>query len=245
MKRDVRRRLVFCSALLLVPVLAACDGLLDVDTSGILTPGDLDAAGPASVTPMIFGFIGNYHEAADDVARYASLITDEMISAGSFGGRQQVDARLIQPSNTVLTNAMYSPLHQARHLADTTELVLQERLQDPAYGSVVPDILSGIALSKLYGGYGEGVARGAVLLEHPHRGLSGVCRVTARRAHASGPWILARCRAAGDGGRPAAGAASGAGRSGACPPLAQGVRPGGGSGRRSAKGIPLPRRVLA
>ncbi len=153
MKGDTHRRLVSNSALLLVAVLAACDSLLDVDTSGILTPDDLDAAGAASVTPMIFGVIGNYHEAADDVARYASLITDEMISASSFGSRQQVDARLIQPSNSILTGAMYTPLHQARHLADTTELVLRERLQDPTYASVVPNILSGIALSKLYGGY--------------------------------------------------------------------------------------------
>jgi hypothetical protein len=141
------------AALLLLPLAGACDGLLDVDTSGILTPDDLEGSGPASIAPMIFGVVGNYHEATDGIVEYGALMSDEMIASGPFGNRQQVDARLIQPLNFELTNAVYIPLHQARHLADTTVLVFQRRLQDPAYSEVIPDIYAGIALGKLYGGY--------------------------------------------------------------------------------------------
>jgi hypothetical protein len=141
------------AALILLPLLAACDSLLDVDTSGILTPDDLDGSGPASIAPMIFGVVSNYQEALDGIVEYGALISDEMIASGPFGNRQQVDGRYIQPLNFELTGAVYIPLHQARHLADTTTMVFQRRLQEPAYAEVVPDILAGIALGRLYGGY--------------------------------------------------------------------------------------------
>ena len=70
--------------------------------------------------------------------------------------RLQVDVRRIQQNNTTLTAGMYTPLHQARHQADTTVFVLQKRLQDPAYASVVHDVSEGIALGKLYGGFASG-----------------------------------------------------------------------------------------
>jgi hypothetical protein len=153
MKSALRRRALHAALLLLVPLGAACDGLLDVDTSGILTPDDLEGSGPASIAPMVFGVVGNYQEAVDGIVEYGAVMTDEMIASGPFGSRLQVDARFIQPQNFELTAAVYLPLHQARHLADTTALILQQRLQDADYASVVGDILAGMSLSKLYGGY--------------------------------------------------------------------------------------------
>ena len=151
MEDTLRYGVARCIALLLALLAAGCDGLLEVDTTGILTPDDLDDAGPAAVAPIINGVVHNYHEAADDIARYAALFTDEMIAAAS-GSIVQVDERFIQPSNLALTASPYTTLHQARHLADTTFLVLQSRLSDPAYSDVALLALQGIAMSRLYGG---------------------------------------------------------------------------------------------
>jgi hypothetical protein len=153
MKPSVRRRLLEGALFLLALCLASCEGILDVDDSGVLTPDDLDAAGPASIAPIVFGVVGTYQEAADGIAGLAAVFTDEMIAAGPFGSFQQLDARFVQPLNPDLTGSVYIPLHMARHLADTTVLVLQQRLQDPAYSSVTSDILAGLSLGKLYGGY--------------------------------------------------------------------------------------------
>lgn len=136
-----------------VLVMAACDGILDVDASGIIVGEDLDAAGPTAIAATVNGIVGSYHEAVDDIVRYTSLITDEMIAAGTFPTRLQVDERRVQQNNTTLTAGMYIPLHQARQQADTTVFVLQNRLQDTAYASVIRDVSEGIALGKLYGGY--------------------------------------------------------------------------------------------
>ncbi len=151
MKRSTRHRYACRIGLPLAVLAAGCDGLLDVDTTGILTPDDLDDAGPAAIAPIINGVVHNYHEAADDIARYAALLTDEMIAAAS-GSIVQVDERFIQPSNLALMVSPYTTLHQARHLADTTFLILQSRLADPAYSEIVLLGLQGIAMSKLYGG---------------------------------------------------------------------------------------------
>lgn len=136
-----------------VSMLTACDGILDVDQSGIIVPADVDAAGPAGVAPLVNGIVGNYQEAIDDVVRYTSLLTDEMISASTFPTRLEVDGRHVQPSNTSVTSNMYTPLHQAREYADTAVFVFQAKLRDPAYGTVIHDLNQGIALGKLYGGY--------------------------------------------------------------------------------------------
>ena len=137
----------------LLVTLVACDGILDVDESGIIVGEDLDAAGPAGIPAMVNGIVGAYQEAADDVVRYTSLVTDEMIAAGTFPTRLQVDGRRIQQNNATLTGGMYIPLHQARQHADTTVFVLQQKLQDPEFVSVIRDVSEGIALGKLYGGY--------------------------------------------------------------------------------------------
>jgi hypothetical protein len=134
-------------------LLSGCSGLLDVDERGIIDFDELNAAGPASVATIVNGVVGNYQEMFDDVVRYTSLFTDEMISAGTFETRTEVDRRRIDPSNATLTGTIYTGLHVARMQADTAVALLQERLADPAYDSVETEVREGIALSKLYAGY--------------------------------------------------------------------------------------------
>ena len=136
-----------------VLVVLACDGILDVDQTGIIVFDDLEASGPAAVPALVHGMVGNYQEAVDDVVRYSALLSDEMIVSGTFETRLQVDRRRIQVNNATLTGAMYTPLHQARMQADTTVDLLQNRLQDPAFEEVLDQLDEGIALGKLYGGF--------------------------------------------------------------------------------------------
>ena len=136
-----------------VLVLPACDGVLDIDQTGIIVFEDVEASGPAAVPVLVNGMVGNYQEAVDDVIRYSALLTDEMIVSGTFETRLQVDRRRIQVNNATLTGAMYTPLHQARMQADTTVDLLQNRLQNPAFEEVVDQLNEGIALGKFYGGF--------------------------------------------------------------------------------------------
>ena len=136
-----------------VLVLPACDGILDIDQTGIIVFDDVEASGPAAVPVLVHGMVGNYQEAVDDIIRYSALLTDEMIVSGTFETRLQVDRRRIQVNNATLTGAMYTPLHQARMQADTTVDLLRNRLQDPAFEEVLDQLNEGIALGKLYGGF--------------------------------------------------------------------------------------------
>ena len=133
--------------------LAGCDGILDVDEAGIIVFEDVEAEGPTAIPALVAGVVGNYHELVDNIIRYAALLTDEMILAGTFEDRLQVDRRRIQVNNDVLTGAVYAPLHRTRMQADTTVFLLQERLGDPAFADVEDDLREGIAFGKLYGGY--------------------------------------------------------------------------------------------
>ena len=136
-----------------VLVLPACNGILDIDQTGIIVFEDVEASGPAAVPALVNGMVGNYQEAVDDVIRYSALLTDEMILSGTFETRLEVDRRRIQAKNATLAGAMYTPLHQARMQADTTVELLQNRLQDSAFEEVLDQLHEGIALGKLYGGF--------------------------------------------------------------------------------------------
>lgn len=133
--------------------LGGCDDLLEVDLTGVILPSDIEKAGPAAVPTLINGMVGSYHEAADDIVRYTSLLTDEMINSGTFPTRTQVDSRRIQPSNQTLADEMYTPLHLARFMADTTVYLFESRLENPDFAEVVGELQRGIALGKLYGAY--------------------------------------------------------------------------------------------
>ena len=135
-----------------VLVLPACNGILDIDQTGIIIFEDVEASGPAAVPALVNGMVGNYQEVVDDVIRYSALLTDEMILSGTFETRLEVDRRRIQVNNATLEGTMYTPLHRARMQADTTVDLLQKRLQDPAFEEVLDELNEGIALGKLYGG---------------------------------------------------------------------------------------------
>jgi len=145
---------VLTAGVLLVGV-AACDGLdpLDVDERAIVVPEDLAAAGPAGVPTFINGMVGQYHEAVDDIIRYAALLTDEMVLAGTFPTRAEVDARRILVDNASLTGEVYEPLHEARFLADTVVFEFQELMNEPEFSEVEGQLREGVALGRLYGGY--------------------------------------------------------------------------------------------
>ncbi len=130
-----------------------CDGILDVDEAGIIVFEDVEAEGPTAIPAIVAGVVGNVQETVDNIIRYTALLTDEMILAGTFTDRLQVDRRRIVVNNNGLTGGVYSPLHRARMQADTTVFLLQERLGDPLYVDVEEDLREGIALGKLYGGY--------------------------------------------------------------------------------------------
>lgn len=136
----------------LLGVLGGCDNVLGVDERGIITPADLDRAGPQAVPTLLHGVVGAYHSAVDGITRYAALLTDEMILSGTFPTRLQVDNRRILPDNANVTG-MYTAVHQARFQADTIAFVFEGRLGDPAFSQVADDLREGIVLGKLYGGY--------------------------------------------------------------------------------------------
>ena len=144
------RRLAALGPMLLAA--AACGGVLDVDEGGVIDFEDLQSAGPSAVPALVNGIVGAYQEALDDVVRYTSLITDEMIMSGTFETRADVDRRRIQPSNETLTASIYTQIHVARMQADTAVALLEEKLPDPAFASVETEMREGIALGKLYGG---------------------------------------------------------------------------------------------
>jgi hypothetical protein len=131
--------------------LAAC-GVLDVDEGGVIDFDDLNSAGPSAVPALVNGIVGAYQEAFDDVVRYSSLMTDEMIMSGTFETRVDVDRRRVQPSNATLEGGLYTLIHVARMQADTAVALLEEKLADPEFESVETLMREGIALGKLYGG---------------------------------------------------------------------------------------------
>ena len=124
-----------------------------MDDSGIIVPTDLEDAGPAAIPTLVNGVVGSYHQAANGVVRYSAMLTDEMILAGTFPTRFQVDGRRIQPSNSTLTDEMYTPLHRARLQADTTVFLLEARVGDPVFADSEDLLLQGIAIATLYSGY--------------------------------------------------------------------------------------------
>jgi hypothetical protein len=150
MTREHMRRLASVGSML--TLLSGC-GILDVDEGGVIDFDDLAEAGPSAIPALVNGIVGSYQEAADDVVRYASLLTDEMIMSGTFETRVDVDRRRIQPSNATLEGGMYTLIHVARMQADTAVALLEEKLAEPEFESVEDLMREGIALGKLYGGF--------------------------------------------------------------------------------------------
>ncbi len=97
-----------------VPLVAlsfmACE--LDVADPSVVTEDEL--AGPSSVPTTINGVIGDLATSTEHYALYASLFTDEMILAGTFPTRVQVDERRVVFSNSSVTGEVEENLQVAR-----------------------------------------------------------------------------------------------------------------------------------
>lgn len=148
------RRYVVCRygrALLTAGVLfaaAACNDMLRVDDPINLTPDDLQAG---SVALTVNGVRGSFQSMFDYYVLHTALLTDEMVLAGTFPYRAEMDARTIDPNNEGLLGDLYTPLSTARFMSDTAVAILTA-----AQGGASVDEaerLEGVALSKYYGAY--------------------------------------------------------------------------------------------
>jgi hypothetical protein len=127
---------------------AACNDMLRVDDPINLTPDDLQAG---SVALTVNGVRGSFQSMFDYYVLHTALLTDEMVLAGTFPYRAEMDARTIDANNEGLLGDLYTPLSTARFMADTAVAILTA-----AQGGANVDEaerLEGVALSKYYGAY--------------------------------------------------------------------------------------------
>lgn len=156
-RMNFRASRVWALALPLLLATTACEDsindLLEVDDPDIVTPEQ--AGGPAAVPATVAGMVGDFQEFFDDWVLYTALFTDEMILAGTFETRIDVDERTVQldPDNGSLEGDLFLPLHIARESADRNRTAFSQSIDDPAFESVVADLEEGLALASLYGGY--------------------------------------------------------------------------------------------
>ncbi len=134
-------------------VLTGCGNLLDVRDPTVVTPDQLK--GPTAVPNAVASVVGDFQEAFDDYVRYSALFTDEMILAGTFPTRIDVDERNVQldPDNGTITADLFTPLQVSRASADQGLMNFRDALGDPDFSEVESDLREGIALAGLYGGY--------------------------------------------------------------------------------------------
>lgn len=107
-------------ALLLVTILAACDGFVeDVDPPVDLAQ-DEDLNDPAEVPFLTAGVLQRFATAHDQIALLASLLSDEFVFGGSqatFSSFQEVDAGDIRLDNNSV-DAAYRRVNELRFFAD-------------------------------------------------------------------------------------------------------------------------------
>lgn len=139
------RRRVLAAATIAVLLVPGCDGLLDVPGPGIVTPEE--NAGPAAVETKTIGVVGTGIEAVDDYVMYSALFTDEMLLAGTFPTRREVDERDIETSNITINQEVYEPLQTARSLADKRRAEFEAVLDDPDFVDVEALVREGIAIA--------------------------------------------------------------------------------------------------
>lgn len=138
----------------LVAATAGCADRLDVlsvEDPDVVTPEQTE--GPAAVPNKVAGSINTFREMYDDYVLYTGLLTDEYLLAGTFPTRLEIDERQPVPNNGSITADVYTPLHRARRTADDNVLLFTEVKDDPAFESVRPQVLDGLALGRLFAGY--------------------------------------------------------------------------------------------
>lgn len=129
---------------------AGCEGILDVDDPTVVQP---EALNPQNARVIVNGVVLDFQEAFDDYTRYSAMFTDEMILAGTFPTRLQVDERRIDPDNSTITGELYEPLQTARHTAQTREEEFAAALDDPEFSEITDILQEGLLFSRYYGGY--------------------------------------------------------------------------------------------
>lgn len=152
--RHWTRALLAPLAVVLALGLAGCEeGLLEVNDPDVVQPDALQ--GPDAVPIRINGIIGDFHDAYDDYVLYTGLLTDEMILAGTFPTRIDVDERNVQqdPDNGSVNADLYEPMHVSRASADEGAAVFQQALGNDEFSEVQGQVRDGIAVARFYGGY--------------------------------------------------------------------------------------------
>lgn len=119
---------------------------LDVADPAVVRDDEL--AGPASVPTVINGVIGDLATATEHYTLYASMFTDEMILAGTFPTRLEVDERRIVRSNATVTGEVAENLQVARSQAQTMASNFEGFLGDDDFSDVEGQLLEGIAIGK-------------------------------------------------------------------------------------------------
>lgn len=147
--RGIRAATVLAAAAAIA--LSGCDDLLDVEDPDVVTPQQLE--GPQAVPALINGAVRDFQEAYDDYVRYTSMFTDEMILAGTFQGRVEVDERRISDQNQQITGELYEPLQRARQTQEDAIAALEGNLEDPEFSEVRGAMRTGIARANLFAGY--------------------------------------------------------------------------------------------
>ncbi len=115
--------------------LGACNDLVKVDNPVIIDPGKLgDANGAAALRA---GAIGDFAFAVDGdgggtegQTLVSGLLSDEYRNSDTFGTRQEVDQRAIQPANVTLTG-VFRLIHRARIGAERAANALQATSPNP------------------------------------------------------------------------------------------------------------------
>jgi hypothetical protein len=119
--------------------LGACNDLVKVDNPNVIDPGNLNDANGAAALRV--GALGDFAFAVDGdgggtegQTLVSGLLSDEYRNSDTFGTRQEVDQRAIQPANTTLTG-VFRLIHRARLGAERAARALaataQDSLSDP------------------------------------------------------------------------------------------------------------------
>lgn len=136
----------------LVLAASACNDMLRVDDPVNLTPDDLEAG---SISLTVNGVRGAFQSMFDYYVLHTALITDEMVLAGTFPYRAEMDARRIAPNNEGLLDNLYTPLSTARFMADTAIAILAAAEGGGSAGGGVDEAerVDGVAQAKYYAAY--------------------------------------------------------------------------------------------
>jgi hypothetical protein len=126
-RNSLRRRATgTLAAFGLLGTLGACDSLLSVENPGAIQEESLN---DATVVPLLVNSaVGEFQAMHTALAYYGAVFSDEAVTGHNFETIQQIDLRIMDPSNGTLTYSIYQPLHAARFAADSASSRLRKLL---------------------------------------------------------------------------------------------------------------------